>query len=236
MPSLRERQAAFQAALLAPAAPGAAPGLAVYRNNLRGNLALVLRLAFPATQKLLGDAAFNALAADFCLTHPPRDADLHRYGATFPAFLADSAAQARLPALADLAWLDWSVHRALHAQDAPPLDPASLANAPETLVFLPRPSLSLLTLRRDVRPLWAALLSGDDHPPADDNIEQIALLHGPEGIEMHELDQTAFSLAVMLASAVSLEDAASHAGEDAASALAQCFTLGLFSFWRDAQS
>ncbi|MDE2391066.1 MAG: putative DNA-binding domain-containing protein, partial [Rhodospirillales bacterium] len=206
----------------------------VYRNNVRGNLTLALKLAFPATLKLVGEDWFCAYAEKFFLAQPPRNADLHLYGETFPAYLAASALAGQLPYLADVAWLDWGVHHALHAAEIPPLDPQTLAHAPESFSFIGHPSLSLLALRRDAQAIWAAVLEEDDDRLAgilpDDSVAPLIILRPRGSLEIIELSPAMFDLALTLASGFPLEPALAVIGEgEAAQALGLLLSYGLFS-------
>ena len=234
MYSLRDRQKKFQAALLAISTNETPNGLAVYRNNVRGNLTLTLKLAFPATLKLIGEDCFHAYAEQFVLDQPPRNADLHLYGEAFPAYLAASALAGQLPYLADVAWLDWAVHHALHAAETPPLDPQTLVHAPESFSFIGHPSLSLLALRRDAQAIWAAVLEEDDNRLAgilpDDSVAPLIILRPRGSLEIIELSPAMFDLALTLESGFPLDPALAVIGEEeAAQALGLLLSYGLFS-------
>src|SRR4051812_29625274 len=135
MPTLHETQTAFSRALLtqdcADLAPfiieGAAERLNIYRNTYKMALTNALRLCYPAVHRLVGEEFFAAVAQDFIAASPPCSASLDEYGAAFPDFLARIPSAAALPYLADVARLDWAVHRALHAADADPLGQRDLA-------------------------------------------------------------------------------------------------------------
>ena len=234
MYSLRDRQKKFQAELLAISTNETPNGLAVYRNNVRGNLTLTLKLAFPATLKLIGEDCFYAYAEQFVLAQPPRNADLHLYGEAFPAYLAASTLAGQLPYLADVAWLDWAVHHALHATETPPLDPKNLAHAPESFSFIGHPSLSLLALRRDAQAIWVAVLEEDDNRLAgilpDDSVAPLIILRPRGSLEIIELSPAMFDLALTLASGFPLDPALAVIGEEeAAQALGLLLSYGLFS-------
>jgi hypothetical protein len=234
MLSLGDRQRKFQADLLAMSARGTANGLVVYRNNVRGNLTLALKLAFPATRKLVGEDCFHAFAEQFLLAQPPRNADLHRYGEAFPDFLAASALAGQLPYLADVAWLDWGVHHALHEAEIPPLDPQILPHALENFSFVGHPSLSLLALRRDAQAIWAAVLEEDDNRLAailpNDSVAPLIILRPRGSLEIIELSPAMFDLALTLASGFPLDAALAVIGhEEAAQALGLLLSYGMFS-------
>lgn len=105
-------------------------GLAVYRNNYRGNLHDALAGAYPVIVQLVGAAFFRRLARDFIATHPSFDANLFAYGAELDDFLSRYAATEQLAYLPDMASLEWAVQRAYLAADAPTLNLAELAAVP----------------------------------------------------------------------------------------------------------
>ena len=116
MPSLRELQRCFAAAVLAPA--GAAPGFAIagrapaadrigiYRNAVFANYRNALRASFPVVLRLVGEPFFNAAVDAFVQTHPSVSGDLNVYGDAFGDFLGSYPMPPNLPYLADVARLD----------------------------------------------------------------------------------------------------------------------------------
>jgi len=99
-------------------------GLAAYRGNAGAVAERALASAFPTIAALVGEPSFGALARDFWRRHPPLRGDLAQWGATLPAFIADNPQLAEEPYLADSARLDWLVHQAGLAADAPGAPPA----------------------------------------------------------------------------------------------------------------
>lgn len=102
-------------------------GLAVYRNNYRGNLHDALAGAYPVILQLVGADFFRRLARDFITTYPSRSANLFDYGAPLSGFLHDYAPSQTLAYLPDVAALEWACHRAYLAADALTLNLAELA-------------------------------------------------------------------------------------------------------------
>jgi len=146
---------------------------AVYRNNVTVSLMEALADTFPVCQASVGEPRFRDLARDFVRAHPPRSPVLARYGQGFAEFAAASTLAAPWPYLPDLARLELACLDALHAADAPPLDPDTLTAAlarPETLPALRlglHPSLKTLDSPFAVVSRWAAQ-QGDGAPPAID--------------------------------------------------------------------
>ncbi|HSK41563.1 MAG TPA: DNA-binding domain-containing protein, partial [Arenibaculum sp.] len=112
MRPLAERQTGFAAALLDPGAPAphglvgpdglpSARRFGIYRNNVLAGLSDVLKAAYPATCRIVGEDFFAAMARLYVLAEPPRSPRLIEYGAGFPDFIARFEPAAALPYLAD---------------------------------------------------------------------------------------------------------------------------------------
>lgn len=196
MPALRELQADFAralrgravgatlAGLIVPDGLAVAERLEVYRHTARSVAVEALRLDFPATAALVGEAFFGMAAARFWRAHPPREAWLAIWGARFPAFLGRLHAARGVPYLADVARLEWALCAAARAPDAAPLDPATLtavpAEAQAALRFTPHPSVRLLRLRYPADRIADAVLAEDDAAMA-----AIDLADGPVHLLVH---------------------------------------------------
>lgn len=151
------------AALALPGRAGAAPdrlaGLRAYRANLQAVAERALTAAYPVLARLLGDEAMSALARDLLVHHPPTRGDLAWFGAEVAAWVGTVPALAQLPYLADVARLEWAVHRAHTAvdpADAPP-DLRGLADGdPEALYVRFTPGSTLVASGWPVLTLWQA--------------------------------------------------------------------------------
>lgn len=129
--TLAAQQARFGAALRsADAAPSAAAllagaievnqrRLAVYRANGIANACNALRAHYPVVEQVVGVEFFAALARAYWQAHPSASGDLGDYGAAFADFLAQFEPTHTLPYLPDLACVEWAVHGADTAADAP---------------------------------------------------------------------------------------------------------------------
>lgn len=139
MPSLREAQARFAAALTDGKQAQAAtslfrgPGgrtlarLAIYRGNVHGNRASALAGAYPIVRKIVGEEFFDAMAREYARMHRSPSGDLNEYGEWFPDFVATFPHTADLPYLPDVARLEWLAHRAFFAADPASFDFSVLA-------------------------------------------------------------------------------------------------------------
>ena len=182
VPALATSQQLFAQALFDPAATGAAAAqchgqqagelLALYRGNLHATWRRVLAGAYPVVLALVGEACFGALARAYGRAYPSDNPDLHVFGEHFAAFLAQCKEAASLPDLPahlppylpaylpDMARLEWALHRAYYAPDAPALTAAALAAmTPEQLEqqrFGLHPACMLFQSNWQVVGLWQA--------------------------------------------------------------------------------
>jgi hypothetical protein len=115
--------------------------LAIYRGNARANAAKAIAAAYPVVGKIVGAEFFSGLASEYQSGCPSVTGDLNEYGEAFAAFLADFPPAREIPYLADVARLEWRVHRAHYAADPGPFDPARLASVPPERQLQLRPRL-----------------------------------------------------------------------------------------------
>ena len=101
-------------------------GLQVYQANRAVLAARTLASTYPVIAQLIGQTSFEPLARHFWQQHPPQRGDMGQWGAQLPEFLAAASQLADEPFLADVARLEWALHRAASAPDAV-LDAASFA-------------------------------------------------------------------------------------------------------------
>lgn len=94
-------------------------GLQAYRANAQAIAERALSAACPVMARLVGEETMAALARDLWRDHPPVRGDLAWFGAELAEQLASTAELADVPYLADMARLEWAVHRAHTAADPP---------------------------------------------------------------------------------------------------------------------
>jgi hypothetical protein len=245
MPSLRDVQHAMRRSLLQDSGvdaltdiigAGLSPGqrLSIHRNTVLSALANALRLSFPAVHRLVGADFFDAAAQVFAGRQPPRCADLNVYGEEFPGFLQRFEPAATVTYLADVARLEWAVNRALHAPDAPALEPPRLASvAPcdhERVCFIAHPSISLLRSKFPVDTIWRAVLQHDDAAMAGIDLDEPVYLlveRRTDELDVARLDEGAWRFGAALLGGQSLGTALGIAqGVDASALLAQHLLAG----------
>lgn len=92
--------------------------IAIYRANLQAIWANTLRNAYPVIDQLVGADFFAQLAILYSEQFPSQSGDLHEFGAHFSDFLKDEKSVENFPYFADVAALEWKIHRSYYAADA----------------------------------------------------------------------------------------------------------------------
>lgn len=119
---LLEFQRDFAAAIGAPADGP----MRIYRNTALSGCIDALRANFPIVAQLLGDEMFDAVAAEFAATCPPRRPVLALYGERFPDWLEVQHWARDVPYMPDVARIERLHIEALFACDAEPMRMESL--------------------------------------------------------------------------------------------------------------
>jgi uncharacterized protein len=192
--------------------------LGFYRGNVQANAAKALRNAYPVCAALVGDAFFDGLAQAYATREPSASGDLNEYGAGLGAFVAAFPPAAQLPYLADVAALEWHVHRAHYAADGAMLDVRDLAAAdPERFGLLHaklHPACALLASPWPVVRIWAMHqpdYAGEFAVDLEDGGER-ALVYRPRfRAEVMALDTAAFAFLEACARGATLDDATRQA-------------------------
>jgi len=229
MSSLRELQAGFRAALLADDERGVAPDvvddglsasarLAVYRHHVFTTLTAALEATYPVVCRLVDRRFFGWVADQYVRVRPPAGPCLFEYGADFPEFVAAFPACAHLPWLADVARLEWAMNAALHAPDAPTLEPEALrALDPPALARLTLrldPSVTLLASRWPVDAIWRANQAGANLTVTvdlDAGGASLEVRRVDDDVVLRALPPATFALRAALAAGRTLEDAVEQA-------------------------
>ena len=186
--------AGFAAALLDPAAPppsntrgrrDAPDGrrFAVYRNNVAVALIGSIEARYPVVRRIVGATTFRTMARAFVEREKPHSPVLIAYGETFPDFIASRFSEFGPPCLVDVARLENAWVEAYHAEEAPTvvladladLDPEALPNARIAL----HPAVRLLRLATPAASIWASYQVGAEPVPHSDHKED-ALVARPE--------------------------------------------------------
>ena len=94
-----------------------ARGLKAYQTNGHALAQRALAAAYPVLEQLLGPESLRALALAFWHARPPEKGDLAEWGDGLPEFVRASTQLAELPYLADVARVEWALHRCATAAD-----------------------------------------------------------------------------------------------------------------------
>jgi hypothetical protein len=103
-----------------------ARGLNAYQANGHDLAERSLLAVYPVVAALVGDDSLATMARELWHRHPPVRGDLACWGEALAAFVAPNPQLADVPYLADVARVEWALHRAAGAPDAG-ADPASFA-------------------------------------------------------------------------------------------------------------
>lgn len=95
----------------------AARGLKAYQTNGHMLAERALQATFPVLIQLIGSDNLPGLARAFWHAHPPQRGDLAQWGAELPEFVRVSEQLASEPYLADVAAVEWVLHRCANAPD-----------------------------------------------------------------------------------------------------------------------
>ncbi len=250
MSSLIDQQRALQHAItsareaggLLRGLSGRQPMLGVYQHAYMARLIGALRDNFGVLPQVMGDEAFDALAAEYVTAHPSRHASIRWFGDQLPAFMQENEALVPHAALVDLARMEWGLRGAFDAADAVAIDASALAAvAPEQwagLRFTLLPSVQLLAMQWAVEPVWKAMQSveagsGEEPELPEPQEHDHALLVWRQGLEnrWRSIDPTHAALLRAVIRGCTFgelcEMAAEHAGAEQAAAVA----VGALQVW-----
>ena len=145
-------------------------GLQAYQSHGLALAERALGAAYPVIAQLVGDENFSPLAQHFWRNEPPTCGDMAQWGEGLANFLLAAPQLAAEPYLADVARVEWALHRASFAADASP-DLASFAclsaEPPATPSLTFSPGVWLVASAFPVVSLiYAHLLPADDQKSA----------------------------------------------------------------------
>lgn len=173
--------------------------LDAYRNAYYTRLQDALAHDFPALLAVAGDAAFGRLATEYLREHPSTRASLRWLGRQLPEWLRQ---REEGPAWEDLAALEYAVLHAFDAADAPVLsardfDEIAPGHWPGLRLTL-HPSVSLLAVRANVRPIWSAVRHALPVPASQAISEWLVIWRSSGGPSVEAVNATWSALLVAL--------------------------------------
>jgi hypothetical protein len=204
---------------------GADERVSIHRNTTINALVKALRLCHPAVHRLVGSEFFEVAAQIFLEQTLPSAALLDEFGADFAAFLGAFEPAASLPYLGDVARLEWTVHHALHAPDALPMDLARLAAVSQQqsgqLRFFAHPSLGFVSVKWPADEIWRAVIAEDDEAllqmdPQPDPQWLLIQRSSSVGAQVQRIPKPHWRFASALCAGECLQDALESARNDGA--------------------
>jgi hypothetical protein len=141
-------------------------GLQAYRANAAALAERALAAAYPTVAELVGAETFALMARRHWQQQPPADGDIARWGAALPDAVAADPQLAAEAYLADVARLDWALHRAATAADdvAPPEGVMRLGSEPPSALCLClRAGWAVLASAHPLHAIWAAHQRQGEH-------------------------------------------------------------------------
>lgn len=185
--NLAQTQRAFSAWLRTGAADDlmsfgsrAQPGLAIYQNNFRTQLAACLEDSFAQTRQWIGNEAFHDAVVHHVERIPPSSWTLDAYPRDFPSTLA--ALYPDDPEVGELADLELALAEAFVGPDADPLAAKRIAEVDwDRAILRFTPTLNLRPLSTNAPDIWAALTSEAMPPAAALLQDQAALMIWRDG-------------------------------------------------------
>jgi hypothetical protein len=187
--------------------------IAIYRANLQAVWANTLRNAYPVIDQLVGADFFAQLSILYSEQFPSQSGDLHEFGEHFSDFLRDEKSVENFPYFADVAALEWKIHRSYYAADAEAislnefLTKAGESASESSLQFHPAASL----FRADVAAVQIYLAHQQTEvQPLDVDLQTSSFALVSRDVWRHqvtELDQAEFTALHALHQGYSLSDA-----------------------------
>jgi hypothetical protein len=205
--------------LVADSAFEPADRLQLYRNNLVISLTEALAAVYPVVQRLVGEDFFRVACREYIPQYPPRQAPLHEFGKEFPGFIKTYRPATSLDYLADVAALEWALHRAYHAADADSLDATKLQQIPEQqhgeLRFTLHPAVQLLKSCYPVSRIWQVNQEGfigDGDVSLDEGDVCIAVIRPRLEVLVQAIPRAEWEFLSVLKNGSTLDEAVEAAG------------------------
>ena len=171
--SLQNQQSLLLQALLGDQKQAAAAsarfsqrGLQAYQAHGEALAERALQAAYPVIAQLIGDENFRPMSRHYWQQHPPRCSDMAFWGGDLPGFIEAAVQLADEAYLADVARVEWALHRIQTAANGP-LDAPSFAllasHDPDQLTLALCPGAEVFSSPHPVASIVNAHLVGE--PP-----------------------------------------------------------------------
>lgn len=176
------------------------PALAMFKGDLtlirerfsyyRGNVTAIWQQTcagtFPVLRQLVGEEFFNALTRAYGLAHPSQSGNLTDFGASLSSYIHTLDNCRNTPYLADLAALEWHVHRTYYVEQSTPITLAQLTAFPleqlPALRFTLQSNCALFQSSWAVAEIWQAYQHDDFALPCEFVNANYCLVWRPYGL------------------------------------------------------
>jgi len=213
MPSLRDTQTAFCAAILSGDVDSmlqlvrddgiaAEQRIHIYLNNNRVGSLTTLQATYPVIERLGGPDWFRQSAMQYQVRFPSRSGDLQNLGEKYPDFLRADLADMDYDYFADVAALEWAYQIVLTAAEQASADIGWLRTvAPEDyerLLFVPRSAVRLVESQYPIFAIWQAnqpsAIKSDIEIRLDEGPSRVLVIRRSDHVELRELSRGTFHL------------------------------------------
>jgi hypothetical protein len=194
--------------------------LEIYREQFWLRHIGAMKEDFVSIHHLLGDDGFAELCRRYLAAHPPTSFTLRDLGDRFADFVERTEPWAGDALVLDCARLEWAFVEAFDAPDAPPLDPVTIAEAPEEAwsgakVVL-HPSVHRVAMAHPAHVFRAEVRDEKEPERPAPAATHVVVYRGPEKLMYIAIEPLAVALLDRLARGVPLatacEEAAAEAG------------------------
>jgi hypothetical protein len=185
--------------------------LEIYREQFWLRHIDAMREDFVTIHYLLGEAEFRMACEAYIAACPPHSFTLRDLGDRFADFVRTNEPWANDGLLYDCARLEWAFIEAFDAPDAPPLEPRSIAEAPEdawgNARIVLHPSVQLLALSHPAHIFRGAVKEGKSPERPDPAPTRVVAYRGADKLMYIAIEPLAFDLLQLLAEGAPLAPA-----------------------------
>jgi hypothetical protein len=185
--------------------------LEIYREQFWLRHIDAMKEDFATIHNLLGEDGFRTACESYLATYPPQSFTLRDLGDRFADFVRKHDPWAKDDLLYDCACLEWAFVEAFDAPDAPPLDPLSIAEAPEdawgSARIVLHPSVQLIALCHPVHLFRAELRDAKNPQRPPPAATRVVVYRGTDKLMYIAIEPLAFDLLQLLAAGTQLAPA-----------------------------
>jgi len=193
--------------------------LEIYREQFWLRHIDALKEDFVTIHHLLGEDGFRAACESYVAACPPQSFTLRDLGDRFADFIRRNVPWSEDDLLFDCARLEWAFVEAFDAPDAPPLDPRSIAEAPEdawgSAKVVLHPSVQLVPLFHPAHLFRAEVRDGMNPDRPASAPSHVVVYRGADKLMYVAIEPLAFDLLQLLACGMPLAPACERVAAEA---------------------